>query len=116
MRKDLQVERPDHLEAWVESLEQGDLKLETARQVGFKGSSGIKVMTAQQSCHAQKLNVVEVRKVKMGGTGVLLPKRSNSVPSLFQFRILSWVGLAVVLLVQPTCCNASPGQGEMYSS
>ena len=35
MRKDLQVERPDHLEAWVEALEQGDLKLETARQVGF---------------------------------------------------------------------------------
>ena len=33
MRKDLQVEHPDHLEAWVEALQQGDLQLETARQV-----------------------------------------------------------------------------------
>jgi len=32
------VERPDHLEAWVEALEQGDLKLETARWLleGFR--------------------------------------------------------------------------------
>ena len=103
MRKDLQVERPDHLEAWVEALEQGDLKLETARQVGFKGSSGIKVMTSQQSYHTQKLSVVEV---KMGGL------ISQSFPiQVAVRRISSWGGLAVVLLVQPACCNASAGQG-----
>lgn len=33
MRKAYQVERPDHLEAWVEAFEQDNLQPETARQV-----------------------------------------------------------------------------------
>ena len=34
----LQVERPDHLEAWVEALELGNLQPQTARQVTFLSS------------------------------------------------------------------------------